>query len=420
MRKFAQYFLILIITFFLGITALIFCNCTPAKTQTNPSTPNSGQVTRPQKEIKIVGERPLSETENAYNPLPNPDGSLIAYIRTGWDRPGGSGGVGRSNLVSDVMVMDANGNVVTEQSIDDGFIYGWTSDGKSLICFRDGKYSIVSSEGKILKTGQMPKWSDSYDVSERVAFLPSNNSFLWLQNNYTNIKRAKTSEASEYMTKDFVRASIGNSENEFARFTSQLNVNGILVVSPDERYFALTGADSSRGDNSLWIYDRQNSTWTNLGKIVIHPNSEWDYIKPSWNPWFADSSRIVFATASSIVISTPDGKTKQVISKPNQTSGLAVPSPDGKFIAYSTFEPRPMKLRADLQFWGNSTIWIVSAIANSKARSVTKKNEDTTVSLHWLNDNQLVFDRIADEIFYKKARLWKVDVSDSRNERETK
>jgi len=46
----------------------------------------------------------LSETENACNPIPSPDGSVIAYVRTGrWEK--GSGGLGRSNLRSEVMVM---------------------------------------------------------------------------------------------------------------------------------------------------------------------------------------------------------------------------------------------------------------------------------------------------------------------------
>src|ERR1700691_3358488 len=36
-------------------------------------------------------EKLLSE-ENGYNPIPSPNGKLIAYVRTGWGRPGGGGG----------------------------------------------------------------------------------------------------------------------------------------------------------------------------------------------------------------------------------------------------------------------------------------------------------------------------------------
>jgi hypothetical protein len=52
----------------------------------------------------------------------------------------------------------------------------------------------------------------------------------------------------------------------------------------------------------------------------------------------------------------------------------------------------------------------VPAAPNSKAIPVTRKDRDTTYSLHWLGDHQLVFDRVADEIFYGRARLWRVEV----------
>ena len=68
-------------------------------------------------------------------------------------------------------------------------------------------------------------------------------------------------------------------------------------------------------------------------------------------------------------------------------------------------------MRADLKFWGGSTIWVAPVAPNSKARTVTSKDRDTTYSLHWLGDHHIVFDRVADELFFKKARLWKVEVS---------
>lgn len=49
----------------------------------------------------------------AYNPIPSPNGKMIAYVRTGWGREGGSGGFGRSNLVSEVMVMTENGTTIS-------------------------------------------------------------------------------------------------------------------------------------------------------------------------------------------------------------------------------------------------------------------------------------------------------------------
>jgi hypothetical protein len=38
----------------------------------------------------------LMSTENGYNLIPSPDGKYLAYVRTGWADPYGSGGFGRS------------------------------------------------------------------------------------------------------------------------------------------------------------------------------------------------------------------------------------------------------------------------------------------------------------------------------------
>src|SRR5258708_39304177 len=58
------------------------------------------------------GEVLLSAAENAYNPIPSPDGTKIAYVRTGWGRqvlvP-----ASLANLLADVMVMDPTGRLLT-------------------------------------------------------------------------------------------------------------------------------------------------------------------------------------------------------------------------------------------------------------------------------------------------------------------
>jgi hypothetical protein len=405
MQRFAHYFFVLTGVLLVCVITLAFYYSMPIDTQADSSALPTLPTNRPNNQNIIGGEILLSETENAYNPIPSPDGSLIAYVRTGWGRHEGINGLGRSNLVSEVALMNANGNVLTKQPLADAFLQGWSSDGKYLICSRDGEYSIISPDGKVLMSEHLPERSDSYDVSERVAFLSNTNTVIWLQNYYTNIKRTQTSPASEYMTRDLVRSVIQSPKEEIAKYSSQFSVDAILISSPNEKYLALIGG------NYLQVYDRQKASWTNLGKIIIHPADNWDYIKPTWNPWFADSSRLVFMTASGIVVSSPDGKLKQKILNPKQPSGLTVPSPDGNFIAFATFEPRPMKIREDLNFWGGSTIWVVPVAENSRARAITQKNQDTTLSLRWLNNKALVFDRIADELFYRKARLWKADVS---------
>ena len=44
---------------------------------------------------------------------------------------------------------------------------------------------------------------------------------------------------------------------------------------------------------------------------------------------------------------------------------------------------------------------------------MTQKSIDGTYDLRWANDHALVFDRVAEVIFYKKSRIWKAEVKDS-------
>jgi hypothetical protein len=41
---------------------------------------------------------------------------------------------------------------------------------------------------------------------------------------------------------------------------------------------------------------------------------------------------------------------------------------------------------------------------------VTLKNPDEVYDLKWLSNDTLVFDRVADEVFYRHARIWKAAV----------
>src|ERR1700722_3917992 len=97
----------------------------------------------------------LFPLENPYNPIPSPSGKMIAYVRTGWGRPGGTGGFGRSNLISEVLVLTTDGKKITENPLTDTFLAGWTPDGTALVTYRDWRYSLAALSGKKSLQGEL-------------------------------------------------------------------------------------------------------------------------------------------------------------------------------------------------------------------------------------------------------------------------
>ena len=333
----------------------------------------------------------LLSSDNAYNPIPSPNGKFIAYVRTGWGRRGGTGGFGRSNLVSEIAVISADGTLLTKSAIADAFISGWTADGTRLVCYRDWNYFLVSLDGTRTAEGQVPAAAgDLTNRPEWVSFSPSLATIVW----------SRMVDAHHW--------SIETPERTVATTTvTQSAIGPRAVPSPDGTYIAVFGQFSP---TELWVYDTRSGKWSDLGKIVVHPSQDWNYIQPAWSPWFADSSRLVFFVGPTLVISTPDGHHESETFVDGQT-GLPVASPDGQSIAYLTYQPRPMKGNASAQFWGGSTIWSMSTKPGSRPRVVSQKSDDATYDLNWLNNNTIVFDRVADEVFYRRARIWKANVA---------
>lgn len=328
----------------------------------------------------------LLTTENAYNPMPSPDGKHIAFVRVGWGESGVSS-FGRSSLVSDIKVMSVGGAAVPHLVARGYFLSGWTPDSVRLVCFRDAKYALVSISGEQSGVGRIPNDPRvPMQHAERAAYSSTLEAMIW----------SRPVDQFQWV----IEAPSGRVVEE------GILGSGRAIPSPDGQYLAVFDDGS---ETNLRVYDFRRKSWKELGRISIHPDSDWSYIQPDWSPWFADSSRLVFLRDSTFVIVTPDGGDKTEIKIEGQ-AGLPTPSPDGKSIAYATFEPRPMKVRPDLQFWGGTTIMVVSTSAGSKPRPVTLKNSDEVYDLKWLNNGVIVFDRVADEQFYGHARIWKATV----------
>jgi hypothetical protein len=276
--------------------------------------------------------------------------------------------------------MTASGQILSKNRLADCFLTGWTRSN-DIVGYRDGYYMLVRPAGIVFHHNRIPDFNPGVH-GERVAFLEGEKAFVW---------------GTEFLLET----------EKGVLVESQTALGHVIVPSPDERYIAV-----ARNQGSLWIYDTVGKHWSNLGPITISPSEEWDEIKPSWNPWFGDSSRITFFSGNALIVSSPDGRRQTKVLKSVLNAGLASPSPDGSRVAYVTFEPRPMQGRPDLKFWGGTTVWTIDVDRGSEPVALTKKNEDTTFALNWLGNTVLVFDRVADIVFYRHARLWSTMVGE--------
>jgi len=210
---------------------------------------------------------------NANNPVPSPDGKLVAFVRTG--RARGSGGNGRSSLISKVEFATPDGKSIGRGRID-AFLGEWLPDGSAVVCFRDRSFGLVSTDGWDQKAGMhsiTARVHGSYMAAERITYSRSMNRFVWLE---------RTASKTLLQTP---RGPIGD-------IGSGLPPSDLIVPSPDGRYLAVIGTIPGNGFH-LWVFDTQESTWADLGEVTVHPSPDRDYIKPSWNPWLSDSSRLV-------------------------------------------------------------------------------------------------------------------------------
>ena len=326
---------------------------------------------------------------DAYQPLPSPDGKLVAFVLTG-EKLEMSYGFGRSHLRSNVAFVDHDGKNLRDPNVS-GFLGEWLPDSSAVSSYRDWHFSLVNPEGS-QKNGAIPQreQDNSPPGAERAQYISAFHGFVWIEHS-GEITYLKTVNGP------------------VATFNGLLPTEAMIMPSPDGRYLAIGGETPYLyEDRNLWIYDIGKSTWKDLGPFSVHPDTNWDYIKPNWNPWFSDSVHLALVSGSALYVVRADGTERRELA-PVENAGLPVPSPNGKSIAYITFTPRPMQFRPDLNFWGGSTIWVIPTEGGAP-RQVTLTSPDQTFDLRWLTNSSLIFDRIGETMFNQHARIWTVPI----------
>jgi len=340
------------------------------------------------------GEKLLFDFD-AYNPVPSPDGKLIAYDVTGLTLLPVIG-FGRSSLRSQVEFADVSGKNRRSTTFE-GFLGEWLPDSSAISTYRDWRFALASPDGTKQSASMHVVLSDYLPpLAERATYLPNFGAFVWIEH-----KDVGT---------EIQRTVLQTNNGPIASLDVLLPLSALIVPSPDQRYLAIGNPGKNLyEDQSLWVFDTEGRTWTNLGSFTIHPDPDWDYIKPSWNPWFSDSGHLAFFSGSTLYVVSPDGKERRrVLDAPD--AGLAVPSSDGSLIAFLASIPRPRKARPDLNFWGGSSILVVPS-GGGEPVTITKPSDEETFDLRWLPDNSLVFDRIGEGLFNEGARIWTVSIA---------
>lgn len=327
-------------------------------------------------------ETPFLPTDNAYNPIPSPDGTKIAFVRTGNGRSPILS-MGRYDMRSDVMVADKNGKLISEKPLADSFLAGWTPDSNNLVCYRDGRFSLVNLQGNKTEEGHIP---DPINGPERIQYSTKIDAFVW----------------HGHGTK--CNAVISEKGTEIAHYDG--NFSDWLSISGDGQWLATIS------DRGFIVFNMTDDTWINLGNVTIHPDfSGLDY-KTAWNPWFKDNTYLSYISKNKVVVALPDGKEKRELCTVENNCGLATPSPDGRHIAYVMFVKKQREIKDNETPWESSQIWLVSNDDDiPKPIPVTSENKALIFNLRWLDNDEIIFDRFEDTSLFAHAGLWRVKIS---------
>ena len=209
--------------------------------------------------------------------------------------------------MSELIILDSAGRTLSSKPLFDGFVADWRPR-EGIVAFRDWSYALIGEDGAIRQQGRVcpeqAQFASPRDraCTERVAYLSTVASFLWVHQIFG---------ASTLLTPG----------GQFSAYHRDKYLGEWLVPSPDERFVAV---GPGRLGRMLNIYSVRERSWLDLGEIVIHPDRGWEWMEPSWSPWFRNSSQLVFFTKEGLVVSSPDGFKKRVVYRTQEPAGLAV------------------------------------------------------------------------------------------------
>jgi hypothetical protein len=352
-------------------------------------------------------------------PVVSPDGKWVAYVETGWGRPWGTGGMGRSNLLSITHVAMRDGSL--DRVVSDMFLVGWMSDSRRLGSARDGFATIVNLNGKTVAEFGDPldkrytfggfgreTWQTGEMRHQGGVTMPHSKGFQWYPDPkaefdfaFDHGEDAAFSPDGRWFGPRKVKGAwqfMDSEGNKIELKTPRESMFGgeRCIWSPDGNHLVVIPVHASNNvgtaieSREAFVIDFSGPALRGvLAADQVPIIGDWDYRKGRWNPWSKDGKRLAFIRQGQVWTSDPDGNATQVTF---DVWNKVFPtfSPDGTKIAYVTwqFDNREHYVRL-----GPTDIWVVD-IKTGLAARVTRADPGHIEGLDWLDNVTLIYDRL--------------------------
>jgi HEAT repeat protein len=353
-------------------------------------------------------------------PVVSPDGKWVAYVETGWGHPGGSGGMGRSNLLSITHVARRDGSL--DRVVSDMFLVGWMSDSQRLASTRDGFAAIVNLTGKtvtefgdrldkpdtgggfsreVWPTGEirqqfgvrMPHAKGfqppgmhseeifSFDSGEDAAVSPDGKWF--------GPRRVK--DQWQFIDPEGNKRELKAPDRETLWGSQAVwSPDGACVVVGPVEPSGSFGRDKGVEPGKAFVIDFGGLTLKAVIEVdQVWGMGGWNYRKGRWNPWSRDGKRLAFIRQGQVWTSDPDGNATQ-LTFDGSNKVFPTFSPDGTKMAYITWQ---FDNREHYTRLGPTDIWVVDIKTRLAAR-VTRADSSRIEGLDWLDNSTLIYDRL--------------------------
>ena len=346
---------------------------------------------------QAAGAESVFPSRNGRTPMRSPDGQWIAYVETGWGRPGGTGGFGRSNLISITHVVAADGT--QDRVVSDMFLVNWLSDSKRVGTARDAFVAISDVDGNVLTEFGAPLEKTSAGTEVTGAAWTTTDLRSQFGRSMPHQKRLAGSEnfgfgeSGAFSPDGKWYGPLQDREGFFflaadgSRLPIKLNLSDRFeqgIWSPDGRYVQI-----SDGDDSL-IVDMQTLRFhriQNASAGNIYDSAS------NWTPWSKDGMRLTFVRNGQIWVADALGAGPKQLTFDASKKSFPIFSPDGRSVVYRTWEVNNREQHPGV---GRTDAWVVD-VASTLVTRVTRPSKKTITSCDWLDDQTLICDRSEEE-----------------------